>query len=270
MELIDTHTHLAMPDYAGQVEQVLARARQAGVARCITVGTDLQDSQAAVDLAAQHGALACTVGIHPHEAAKAEPGYLDALKNLFAAHQSVCALGEIGLDYHYDFSKRPVQQRIFQQQLDLACQLGKPVVIHCREAFDDCLAILDDFDTAATGFVFHCFSGDRQLARAVLDRGGCLSFTGTITFNKSEPVQQAAQYTPWPSVLVETDCPYLSPEPKRNVKPNEPALVVHVAAKLAQLRNASLEETARITTENACRFFNLPANITLDQQARQR
>ena len=266
MELIDTHTHLDSADYAGQVDQVLSRAHHVGVSRCITIGTSLQDSQAAVALASQHDSLFCTVGIHPHEAEKTEPGYIDVLTTLLAANDSVCALGEIGLDYYYDFAKRTAQQRRFQEQLELAGKLGKPVVIHCRDAFDDCLAILNDFDVAAHGFVFHCFSGDRPWARAVLDRGGSLSFTGTITFKRSEAVQQAAQYAPWPSLLIETDCPYLSPVPKRHVKPNEPALVVHVAAKLAELRNSSLDDTAGITTENAVRFFNLPANRTLDQQ----
>ncbi len=257
MQLIDSHTHLSYEPYQGKLAAVLERSRQAGVVGWILAGTDLTDSRRGIELCGEFANLYCTVGIHPHEADAAEKGYLEELRKLAGA-PCVLALGEMGLDYHYDFSKRPAQQKRFEEQLELAGELGKPVVIHCREAFADGLAILKNRQRSAGAaenrVVFHCFGGDRSEARAVLDLGCFISFTGTITFRKADSIQAVAGYVPLERVLLETDCPYLSPEPKRNVRPNEPALLVHTAAKLAGLRGVSLEEIAQVTTHN-CRYF---------------
>ncbi|MBN1845452.1 MAG: TatD family hydrolase [Sedimentisphaerales bacterium] len=266
--LIDTHTHLTMEDYADCLDAVLARARQAGVWPWITIGTDLEDSRRGVALGREHEGVFCTVGIHPHEARGAEAGYLQELRDLARA-PSVRAIGEIGLDYHYDYSPRPRQQRVFCEQLELAGALRLPVVIHCREALADCLAILKESRPDDVPLVFHCFGGGRQQADPVLDLGGFLSFTGVLTFRNAVACRESAGYAPLERIMLETDCPYLSPEPKRNVRPNEPSLLWHVAETLAELRNMSTADLADITTANAERFFDLPCGGSSDNQPEQ-
>ena len=169
----------------------------------------------------------------------------------------VVALGEMGLDYHYDFSDRASQRRVFAEQLELAEEMGLPAVVHCREAFEDVLGIWRERGREDGGVVFHCFSGGCDEARAVLDGGGWISFTGTITFRNAGELQEVARYVPLERILLETDCPYLSPEPKRNVKPNEPALLVHTAEKLAELRGVPVEEIAQATVANSRSFFGI-------------
>ena len=254
MGLTDTHTHLTNKAYKGQLAAVLERSRQAGVDRWVTVGTDVQDSAANLMLAQSHDGMRCTVGVHPHEAGKVGADYLVELGGL-AAQKKVCAIGEVGLDYHYDFSDRVSQRRVFEEQLSLAQELSLPVVVHCREAFADGLAILDAWGCAEAAVVFHCFSGDVGDAEAVIDRGYFVSFTGTITFKNATAAPQVAGWVPLERVFLETDCPYLSPEPKRKVKPNEPCLLVHTAAKLAALRGMSVGEIAEATGENSRLFF---------------
>ena len=254
MQFTDTHAHLTNKAYKGQLQGVLERSRQAGVARWITVGTDVADSAASLRLAQANAGMHCTVGVHPHEAGKVADDYLSKLREL-AAQKKVCALGEVGLDYHYDFSERQTQRRIFEEQLTLAQELSLPVVVHCREAFEDGLAILDAWGCAEAAVVFHCFSGNAQQAEQVIDRGYFVSLTGTITFKNAAEGRQVAQWLPMERVFLETDCPYLSPEPKRKVKPNEPALLVHTAAKLAELRGMSVGEIAEATEENSRLFF---------------
>ncbi len=254
MRLIDTHTHLVMGQYKGQLAPVLERSRQAGVDRWITIGTDLKDSAAGVAVCQEHEGLFCTVGVHPHEAAQVKAGYIEEMARLA---ESACAIGEIGLDYHYDNSPRKQQKQVFAELWELALEKDLPVVIHCRKGLEDCLSIMDQAGRRDTSVVFHCFTGNRAEARRLLDRGCFLSFTGVITFKDSKATQKAAQYAPADRIVLETDCPYLSPEPKRNVRPNEPALLVHIAEKLARLRGVNTEEIAQVTTENACKFFQL-------------
>lgn len=254
--MIDTHTHLAMDEYGSCLEQVLSRSRMVGVNRWITIGTHRTDSLRSLELSRSHEGLFCTLGIHPHEADKAEDGVLNEYRQWAQAEQ-VCAIGEIGLDYHYDFSERPRQQQVFAEQLELAAELNKPVVIHCREAMEDCLDILKKWGQEDGRVVFHCFGGGKKQAKTLLDRGYYLSFTGTLTFRNAAAVVESAKYAPLERIMLETDCPYLSPEPKRNVRPNESALLVHIAEKLAELRNISLAEVAERTTQNAVEFFTL-------------
>jgi len=228
----------------------------AGVDRWIAIGTNRTDSLRSLELSRSHEGLFCTVGIHPHEAGQAEDGVLEEYRQ-WAQAESVCAIGEIGLDYHYDFSERPRQQEVFGEQLELAADLNKPVVIHCREAMDDCLDILKEWGQEDGRVVFHCFGGGKKEAAKLLDRGYYLSFTGILTFRNAAAETESAKYAPLERIMLETDCPYLSPEPKRNVRPNEPALLVHIAQKLAELRNISLAEAAENTTRNAVDFFTL-------------
>jgi len=252
--MIDTHVHLTDGRYHGQLQAVLQRAQQAGVDNWITVGTDVPDSRAGLELTGEFENIYCTAGVHPHESGKQEKGYVNELQKL-TDNEKVVAVWEIGLDYHYDFSPRTIQQRIFQEQLELAVKVNLPVVVHCREAFDDCLGILDDWNNHEAALVFHCFAGDTKAAKLVLDRGYFVSFTGTITFGNALVSQQTAKYVPLEKVMLETDCPYLSPAPKRNQKPNEPALLVHIVEKLAELRGLSFSEIATATTENSRLFF---------------
>lgn len=256
MRLIDTHAHLTMLNAEGDLTAVLERARQAGVDRWITIGTDITDSEAAVRVSGEHEGTYCTVGVHPHEAAERPGDYIERLRRL-AEEEQVVAIGEIGLDYHYDHSPRDVQRRVFEEQLELAEEVGLPVVVHCREAMDDCLAGLDGWRCRDKVAVFHCFGGGVEETEAVMVRGYYVSYTGTLTFANAAATREGAKEVPLDRVFVETDCPYLSPEPKRNVRPNEPALLVHTAAKLAEVHGMSVEEMVEITTQNSCVFFGL-------------
>ena len=254
MQLIDTHTHLVMGDYRGQVAEVLERSRQAGVDRWITIGTDLKDSEAGVLLSIEHEGVFCTVGIHPHEAKGVSGDYIAQMAELA---ESAVGIGEIGLDYHYDNSPRQQQRKVFSEQLDLALKLDVPIVIHCREALEDCLRIMDEVGARGAKVVFHCFTGNRADARRLMDWGYYVSFTGVITYKNAQVSQKTAQYVPADRLLLETDCPFLTPEPRRKIRRNEPAFMIHTAQKLAELRGIDIEEVAQITTENAERLFQL-------------
>jgi len=216
----------------------------------------LEDSRKAVELAGQYENLYAAVGIHPHDAQTADSRILEELKGL-AGQEKVVAVGETGLDFHYNFSKQPDQKRVFEAHLDIAREVGLPVVIHSRNAFDETMEILDRCGGGLKSVVFHCFSGSAEQARMVLERGYFVSFTGVVTFKNAEVTRQAAQVVPLDHLMVETDCPYMSPEPLRSRKPNEPALMVHTAEFLARLKGISLEELAQATTRTAHKFFGL-------------
>lgn len=256
MELFDTHTHLTDPRYEAILDELLERAALHAVKLMVTIGCDLADSRAAIALAQRYEQVYATVGIHAHESGKAPTDAIPLLRQL-AQQPKVVAVGEIGLDYHYDFSDRPAQQHMFAAQIELACELGMPIVVHCREAFDDCLSILLEAGAENHPVVFHCFGGDAAQARIVADHGWLVAFAGTVTFKKAEAIQQAAQILPLDRILVETDCPYLSPAPKRNVKPNEPALLGYTVAKIAELRGATEQEIAQASTANGRSFFGI-------------
>ena len=256
MTLIDTHCHLTFDPLAEDVPGVIERSRAAGVAGWITVGTHLEDSRKAVELAGQYENMYATAGIHPHDAKDGSTGALSELKRLAQA-EKVVAIGETGLDFHYNLSKVPDQKRVFAAHLEIAAELGLPVVVHCREAFDETMEILDQYGGGLSGVVFHCFSGSAEQARQVLARGYHVSFTGVVTFKNAEGTREAARAIPLERLMVETDCPYMSPEPVRKQKPNEPALMVHTARFLARLKGVSLDDLAAATTETASRFFHL-------------
>ena len=250
--MIDSHCHLTDPRLGEQLDLVLSRAAAAGVTRMITIGTDLDDDLAAIELCRAVPNVRCAVGVHPNHCGNVPIEDLPGLRHL-QADPSVVALGEMGLDYHHQFSPRQRQREVFEFQLQLAAELHRSIVIHCREATDDCLAILRGF--AAVGAVFHCFTGTPDEARRILDAGYLLGFTGAVTFKKNDELRAACALAPLDRILVETDAPYLSPEPVRKQKTNEPAFVMHVATVIAKVKGVSVEELDRATTENVARFF---------------
>lgn len=249
MRLVDSHVHLDDPKFDPDRDAVMERARAAGVERMMAIGTGggPPDLEAALRQTERYPFLYATVGVHPHDAAKTSEGTFARLREL-AAHPKVLAIGEIGLDYHYDFSPRPVQRSVFERQLEIAAGAAKPVVIHTREAWEDTLALVAGAGRPVPG-ILHCFTGDEWQAREALDRGFYLAFGGVLTFPKSDAVRQAARIAPEDRLLIETDCPYLAPVPHRG-KRNEPAFVVEVVRRLAEIRGRPAEEMAEITTRN--------------------
>ena len=252
--LIDSHTHLEMEDFDGDRDAVVERARQAGVTSMITVGTSLAYCKKALDLAGRYPEVYVAVGIHPHDAKDIDKGTYDALREL-AGREKVVAYGEIGLDFFRNLSPRQVQLDRFGEQLDLAEEIGLPVIIHDRAAHQETLEMLGA-RPGKLGGVIHCFSGDRTMAKQCLDLGFAISVPGTVTFDKAEELQRVVEYVPLEYLLVETDAPYLAPQPYRG-KRNEPAYVAKTAAKIAELKGLSYEEVACRTAENARALFSL-------------
>jgi TatD DNase family protein len=251
--LIDSHCHLSYAGLAEDVAGVLARARAAGVTRVITIGTDIPDHDKAVAIARAHAEVFAVLGIHPHHAAEVDEGYEELLENRLRHEPKVVAVGECGLDYHYDRAPKLEQHAVFLNQLEMARRLGKPAVLHVREAHADGQAIVRDFPEVK--FVVHCFTGTPAECEGWLSLGAYIGITGIVTYKNAGDVRESAKVVPADRLLVETDGPYLSPEPVRKMKTNEPANVVHTARFLAQLRGVELEELAKRTTENAARLF---------------
>ena len=251
--MIDSHCHLDDRQFDPDRDQVLERARQAGVRAALTIGSGdgPPDLEAAIRLADAVPWVYATVGVHPHEAAKAEASSLARLVDL-CRHPKVLAVGEIGLDYHYDHSPREVQREVFVAQLAIARRAGKPIVIHTREAWADTIALLREH-WRGTG-VMHCFSGDYEQAVEALDLGFLVSFAGILTFPKAEALRQTAARLPLDKLLVETDCPYLAPAPHRR-KRNEPAFVAETLEVLARVRGIRPEEADEATTANFANLF---------------
>ncbi|MBX3396641.1 MAG: TatD family hydrolase [Phycisphaerae bacterium] len=254
--LIDSHCHLTSEALFPTVHAVIHRAVDAGVTEFVTIATDLEDAVKAIALSDKYRPVHVVAGVHPHEAGKTVDGW-DARLLDIARRDDVFGVGEMGLDYHYDFSDRAAQHRVFRRQLEIAVEVGKPVVIHSRDAHSDVMEILRDI-APTSGAVFHCFTGTRGEADDILDAGYWLSLTGVVTFRRSDGLREIARSLPADRIMVETDSPYLSPEPVRNVRPNEPVTVVHTAACIAQVRGISAEELAALATANTRRFFRLP------------
>lgn len=254
---IDSHAHLDGDTFAGDLEGALDRAREAGLTDIICVGASdgFDSNPKAIAVAETKSWLWATVGIHPHDARIGDEACLERVRAL-AAHEKVVAIGETGLDYHYDHSPREVQKDVFRRSLRLARDLGLPVVIHTREAEEDTIAILREEKAEDLGGVIHCFTGTALLARAALDLGFCISFSGVLTFRNGEPLRQLAKELPRDRVLVETDCPYLTPVPHRGRR-NEPAFVVNTARVLSDLWGMDLEQVKRTTGANTARLFGL-------------
>jgi TatD DNase family protein len=264
-EIVDTHAHLDFSQFDGDLEGVLQRAVDAEVTRIVTVGFDLDSSGQALALANDHPGLKASVGVHPHEAAGVTRQVLDSLREL-SEHGEVVAIGEIGLDYYRDRSPHDVQRSVLQQQLDLAAEVGKPVVVHDREAHDDVMGILRDWSEsvlAGKGIlrrplgVVHCYSGDQAMAEELFELGFYVSIAGPVTYSNARQLRELVALLPLDRLLVETDSPFLAPHPHRG-KRNEPAYVRLVASRIAEVKGVSLEELARVTTDNARTLFRLP------------
>ncbi len=251
---IDSHAHLEMKEFDPDRDVVIERARAAGVSQIVTVGTNLSLSRKAVALTRKYETVYATVGIHPHDAVRAGLSVFDELKSL-AGEGKVVAYGEIGLDFFHHHSPRQAQIDAFGAQLELASELGLPIVIHDRDAHQETLSMV-----GASGLrrgVFHCFSGDWAMAKQCLDLGFYLSVPGVVTFEKSKMLQDVVRQAPLDRLILETDCPYLTPSPYRG-KRNEPSYLVHTALKVAQIRNLPPEDLARATTQNTRNLFGLP------------
>jgi len=245
--MIDSHCHLDDAAFDTDREETIQRALDAGVEMMVAVGTGKgpPDLEAGIRIAEGRPQFVATVGVHPHDAAKATPDTFAHVEELLA-HPKVVAIGEIGLDYHYDFSPREVQREVFARQLDVAARHHKPIVIHTREAWDDTMALIREHRVAG---IMHCFTGDVAQAEQSLALGFYLSFGGVVTFPRASELHEAARAVPLDRILIETDAPYLAPVPKRG-KRNEPAFIVHTAQRLAELRGVTLDEISRATTAN--------------------
>jgi TatD DNase family protein len=256
--LIDTHCHLDPQYFPEGADETLSRARSAGVTGfvCIGVGS-LDQAEAALAIAARHADVWATVGVHPHDAAGCDRALESAL-SAHAAAERVVAVGEIGLDFHYDHSPREKQAEVFRHFIQLARQLKKPIVVHTRSAPNETLQILSEERAAEVGGIIHCFSEDKAFATRALDLGFDLSFSGIVTFKRALDIQEVAAWAPADRILVETDSPYLAPVPLRG-KRCEPAYVLHTARFVAGLRGVPLEELAQQTSENARRRLGVLA-----------
>lgn len=253
--LADSHAHIDDERFDADREEVVARALAAGVSLIVNIGADMASSSRSVALAETYPGIYAAVGMHPHDSQDMQETDYRQLER-WTTHPKVVAIGEIGLDYHYDLSPRPVQKEVFLRQLDLARKTGKPFIIHEREAHADMMDIIRNAARGLNG-VFHCFSGSVETAREYLKMGFYISVAGPVTFPKSLKTKEVAKAVPLDRLLVETDSPYLTPHPFRG-KRNEPAHVRLVAEEIANLRDISLEELAEATTANVRRLFNIP------------
>jgi TatD DNase family protein len=256
MELIDAHAHLTYEGLIDNIDAVLDRSRGAGVVGWVTVGTTMEENHKAVELARRFDGMYAAVGFHPHYAKDITPEEISQIKEL-ARHPKVVAIGETGLDFHYNFSKQPAQKEIFRQELELAAELNLPVIVHSRNAFDETMEILNQFDGKLKRVVFHCFGGNAEQARFLVDKGYYISFTGVVTFKTATIAREAVAAVLLDRMMIETDCPYMSPEPMRKQKINEPALMIHTAAKIAEVKGMTLEECAAGVTATTQAFFKL-------------
>lgn len=251
--MIDSHAHLEMKEFDADRNEVIERARLAGVESIVTVGTNLSLSRKALSIARQYENIYATVGVHPHDVARAGDQTFDELRKL-AADPKVVAYGEIGLDYFRNLSPRAKQMEMFARQLELAHELKLPIIIHDRDAHEQTLRMVRE-SKIRTG-VFHCFSGDWPMAKQCLDLGFYISVPGVVTFDKSRTLQEVVRQAPLESILLETDCPYLTPVPHRG-KRNEPSFIIHTAQKVAQLKGLNRDDVARAAAQNTRRLFGL-------------
>ena len=252
--LFDTHAHLNDPRFDEDREAVLEKMQAMGMLN-ICVGADMESSRTGIELAERTPGLYASVGVHPHDAKDFREADIPQLRE-WSKRDKVVAIGEIGLDYYYDLSPRDVQKRVLSEQLDLACELDLPVIFHIRDAHGDMIDIFRSRSMLPRGII-HCFSGSAETALEYVRMGFYISFSGPLTFKKAPNLQAAAKAVPLDRLLVETDSPYLAPEPVRGRR-NEPANVWYVCEKLAELRELPMEEMARITTENGCRIYGIP------------
>jgi TatD DNase family protein len=259
-KFVDSHAHIDGEEFDADRDEVVERARREGVCAILNVGTGDPQSgslERAVEVAEKYEGIYAAVGVHPHDARLFDEEAASRIQRLTKQSSRVIAWGEIGLDYHYDHSPRDVQREVFRRQLRLAREAGLPVIIHSREADDETVNILrDELKDFRRGGVMHCFGGGRAMLEGIVELGFMISFAGNVTFKKAEDLREVARHVPLERLLVETDCPFLTPVPFRGRR-NEPVRVVEVARCLADLRGVTLEEMGRLTTDNFARFFGL-------------
>jgi len=253
--LFDSHAHLDASKFDQDRDKVIKRAYESGVTLIMNPGADYESSVNAVKLSEQYDFMYAAVGIHPHDAETVDDMMLGLIKAM-ARKKKVMAIGEIGLDYHYDFSPRDVQVHWFRKQLQLAKDLKMPVIIHDREANDDVLRILKEENSFETGVLMHCYSGSAELARQYVKLGAYISIAGPVTFKNSRKLKEVVETVPMDRLMIETDSPYLTPVPFRG-KRNESKHVRHVAEKIAEIKGLTFEEVAKQTTQNAKKYFNI-------------
>lgn len=253
MTFIDSHAHLDLPEFSMDREDVIRRARDNGIEIIVTIGIGIKECKKALQIADAHSFIYAGLGIHPHNAGALDLKALDFIEQN-AQHKKVVALGEMGLDFYRNLSPKDDQTRCFRAQLDLAKSLNLPVIIHDRDAHDETLAILREEKAGTHGGVLHCFSGDTQMAFACIDMGFFISIPGTVTFKNAQMLHDVVSKVPLEHLLIETDCPFLTPVPFRG-KRNEPSYVKLVAEKIAEIKKISIEEVGRITTNNTTRLF---------------
>jgi len=253
LRLVDTHAHLDFNNYNRDREEVFNRARKIGVEKIVNIGADLNGSRRAVELAEKYDYIYASVGIHPHEADTLNEQSLAEIKKL-AASPKVKAIGECGLDFYYDNSPRQIQKEAFKKQLELALELKLPVVVHSREAAAETLEILDQAANFSENLIFHCYAYGPKEIEEIIKRDYYAAFGGLITFNSAQPIRDALKKMPLDRILLETDAPYLTPEPHRGER-NESAYLKYILKKAAEIKGISAEEMAKITTENAERIY---------------
>ncbi len=255
MMLFDTHVHLNARQFKEDVEEVIARAYNNGVKQMVVVGFDDETIPLAIEIAEKHENIYAAVGWHPVDAIDYKEDHLGMLEKI-SGHEKVVALGEMGLDYHWDTSPKDVQENVFRKQIQLARRVHMPIIIHNREATSDVIRILQDENAKDIGGIMHCFSGNITEMRACLDMNFYISLGGPVTFKNAKEVKELAKLIPLDRLLIETDAPYLAPHPYRG-KRNEPAYVTLVAEQIATLREMEYEEICHITTENAKEVFRI-------------
>lgn len=255
MMLFDTHVHLNARQFFEDRDEVMERARESGVTRMVVVGFDEETIPLAIEIAEAHEDVYAAVGWHPVDAIDYEARHLAWLETL-AEHPKVVALGEMGLDYHWDTSPKDVQEKVFRAQIRLAKKLAMPIIIHNREATQDIIRILQEENAAEVGGIMHCFSGTIEEIQPCLDMNFYISLGGPVTFKNAKEVKEVAKVIPLDRLLIETDAPYLAPHPYRG-KRNEPAYVKLVAEEIAELRSMGYEEICEITTQNALNIFGI-------------
>ena len=251
--LVDSHAHLDGPKFSEDLADTLSRATANGISHILTIGCDLESSASSVTLAEKYEQIYAAVGVHPHDATEIGVENLTKLRTMLA-HPKVVALGEIGLDFYRDHSPRDIQRSAFRKQIQLAKEVGKPIIVHDRDAHDEVIQILREEDAAQVGGVLHCFSGNLDMAQQCLELGFYLSFTGTITYPKNQEIREIIKTIPIDRMLVETDCPYLSPQKFRG-KRNEPAYVRYTAEKIAEVKGLTIGDIARVTSRNSHDLF---------------
>jgi TatD DNase family protein len=255
VELFDTHAHLHFPDFDADRDAMLARARAAGVRRMVTIGTDIETSRAAIAIARREADVWATVGVHPHDAGDSDEAALAEVQRL-AGEARVVGVGEIGLDFFRNLSPRDAQERVLRRFIAVARDVRKPVVVHCRDAHAEALAILAEERVGEVGGIMHCFSGDVEIARRCLDLGLVISLAGPVTYPNARALPEVARFVPADRLVIETDCPFLPPQGYRG-KRNEPAYLAITAARVAELRGEPVETLALRTTDNARRLLRV-------------